>query len=264
MVDIIDFNINLRAEVEAGKYTPAFGYNNPARILAWDAPGEYPIICIGNTSDSHPFKANAYGVPEFPEEHSTIRLLVNNPNENDSSRFEAELDSCVVNIHNARYGAERKQVVSFYARTLLRIARRMFEDEFEKKLDRAYQYQNMMVYERGLKKGRMECLSRLHDEQPATFISLIGPYLNEAELKREAELRDKYFFIPKGETYRVIDDNGHLLLSHWKPSDEHLRALLSVIGFLECHKKELDKDYPVIRFLKDLSLELDDVKKGKR
>lgn len=48
----------------------------------------------------------------------------------------------------------------------------------------------------------------------------------------------------------------------WKPDDEDFRALLAAIGFIRCHKKHLDKDYPVLQYLEHLALELDKVEKG--
>lgn len=50
--------------------------------------------------------------------------------------------------------------------------------------------------------------------------------------------------------------------SRWKPDDEDVRALLAVIGFVRCHKKHLDKDYPVLQYLEHLALDLDKVEKG--
>lgn len=64
----IPFGIKYRPQIESGEYKAILECGIEAEILAWDQPGEYPIICVAKIDDAIPFRADgngkAYHLPE--------------------------------------------------------------------------------------------------------------------------------------------------------------------------------------------------------
>lgn len=122
----ISFDIKYRPQIESGEYKVVTDVGEPVEVVKWDCKGKCPILAViddGDTQDSCFYDEN--GVSYSGKE--CIYILTN---ELELTEFERELDSCVENIQNS-YGDDRKRNIRFYADTLLEIARKQLESEFQ-------------------------------------------------------------------------------------------------------------------------------------
>ena len=60
----LEFNATMRHAIEIGIFNPILNGGLPARILAWDAPGQFPIVCMADSNEGVPFKVDENGRSE--------------------------------------------------------------------------------------------------------------------------------------------------------------------------------------------------------
>ena len=96
----IPFSVDYRNEVESGEYKVILDCGVEATILLWDAPGEYPIVCIANKENAIPFRTDANGrAYNLPNGSNYSDLLL-------ISAKKSEFEECLVEFFNNRLDME--------------------------------------------------------------------------------------------------------------------------------------------------------------
>lgn len=84
----IPFDIIYRPQIESGEYKVILDCGVEAEILAWDKPGEYPIVCIAKKEGAVPFRTDNNGIAyHYPEGSNYSDLFIVTP-EPEMSEFE--------------------------------------------------------------------------------------------------------------------------------------------------------------------------------
>lgn len=90
------FSIDYREEIESGEYKVFLECGVEADILLWDAPGDYPIVCIAKKENAIPFRTDtngkAYHLPNGSN-YSDLVLV---------SSKQTEFENCLVEFFNNR------------------------------------------------------------------------------------------------------------------------------------------------------------------
>lgn len=84
----IAFDIKFRPQIESGEYKVVLDCGVEAEILAWDKPGEYPIVCMAKKEGAIPFRTDNNGIAyHYPEGSNYSDLFIVTP-EPELSEFE--------------------------------------------------------------------------------------------------------------------------------------------------------------------------------
>jgi hypothetical protein len=87
----IQFDIKYRPQIESGEYKVILDCGVEAEILAWDKPGEYPIVCMAKKEGAIPFRTDNNGIAyHYPEGLNYSDLFILTP-EPELTEFEATL-----------------------------------------------------------------------------------------------------------------------------------------------------------------------------
>lgn len=86
----IPFDIKYRPQIESGEYKVILDCGVEAEILAWDKPGEYPIVCMAEKEGAIPFRTNSNGIAyHYPEgsNYSDLFIITPEPELTDCQKF---------------------------------------------------------------------------------------------------------------------------------------------------------------------------------
>lgn len=86
----IPFDIKYRPQIESGEYKVILDCGVEAEILAWDKPGEYPIVCMAEKEGAIPFRTNSNGIAyHYPEgsNYSDLFIITPEPELRDWQKF---------------------------------------------------------------------------------------------------------------------------------------------------------------------------------
>lgn len=87
----IPFSIEYRPQIESGEYKVILDCGVEAEILAWDKPGEYPIVCMAKKEGAIPFRTDNNGIAyHYPEGSNYSDLFVIAP-EPEMTAFEKKV-----------------------------------------------------------------------------------------------------------------------------------------------------------------------------
>ena len=156
----IPFDIKYRPQIESGEYKVMLDCGVEAEILAWDKPGEYPIVCMAKKEGAIPFRTNNNGIAyHYPEGSNYSDLFIITP-EPELSKFEEAIGA---EIFDPPFNAEQVKVIREESAKLLALARKELEPEVLERLEAAYKNQDEVVYENGKRDGKAEALMRLEE-----------------------------------------------------------------------------------------------------
>ena len=154
----IPFDIKYRPQIESGEYKVMLDCGVEAEILAWDKPGEYPIVCMAKKEGAIPFRTNNNGIAyHYPEGSNYSDLFIITP-EPELSKFEEAIGA---EIFDPPFNAEQVKVIREESAKLLALARKELEPEVLERLEAAYKNQDEVVYENGKRDGKAEALKDL-------------------------------------------------------------------------------------------------------
>lgn len=89
----LKFDIKYRPQIESGEYKVILDCGVEAEILAWDKPGEYPIVCMAKKEGAIPFRTDNNGIAyHYPEgsNYSDLFIITTEP---ELSEFEKKVYS---------------------------------------------------------------------------------------------------------------------------------------------------------------------------
>lgn len=76
----IPFDIKFKPQIESGEYKVILDCGVEAEILAWDKPGEYPIVCMAKKEGAIPFRTDNNGIAyHYPEGSNYSNLFIITP-----------------------------------------------------------------------------------------------------------------------------------------------------------------------------------------
>jgi hypothetical protein len=125
----IPFNVKFRPQIESGKYKVILDCGVEAEILAWDKPGEYPIVCMAKKDGAIPFRTDNNGIAyHYPEGSNYSDLFIVTP-EPELTEFEKAIEEyikCFTGIVQTDVAAKQ------WSAELLNIARKEIVDKCDK------------------------------------------------------------------------------------------------------------------------------------
>ena len=120
----IPFDIKYRPQIESGEYKAILECGIEAEILAWDKPGEYPIICVAKKDDAIPFRTDGNGKAyHYPEgaNYSNLFLVTPAP---ELTEFEKMVREAIEYDPETSSEEEIEQAVRGYAEDILELAKK--------------------------------------------------------------------------------------------------------------------------------------------
>ena len=119
----IHFDIKYRDKIESGEYKVILDCGVEAEILAWDKPGEYPIVCMAEKEGAIPFRTNNNGKAyHFPEGANYSDLFIVTPEE-ELTDFENAFGRAMMEIPEPKEKEEWYPFLKEKATELLALAR---------------------------------------------------------------------------------------------------------------------------------------------
>jgi len=150
----IPFDIKHRPQIESGEYKVILDCGVEAEILAWDKPGEYPIVCMAKKEGAIPFRTNNNGKAyHFPEGANYSDLFIVT-SEEEMTEFEIALENFVMNADASEQTFHED--VKQHAAELLAIARKELIKEGTSKNEIG-----TMLYDAGFEDGKAEAFMEL-------------------------------------------------------------------------------------------------------
>lgn len=167
----IPFDIKYRPQIESGEYKVMLDCGVEAEILAWDKPGEYPIVCMAKKEGAIPFRTDNDGVAyHYPEGSNYSDLFIITP-EPELSEFRMKVNEFAETYELAATDSESWEyktcngnlqlIVDKYAAELLALARKEMEEELKEKVLHDYWKQASDQCIQARKEGKAEALKDL-------------------------------------------------------------------------------------------------------
>ena len=148
----IPFDIKYRPQIESGEYKVILDCGVEAEILAWDKPGEYPIVCMAEKEGAIPFRTNSNGIAyHYPEgsNYSDLFIITSEPKLTDWQKF---ISGCLQKYGLLDCGAADR-IAKECSAELLELA--------TKELAPTFGAEYMNGYEDGINYGRAKALKDL-------------------------------------------------------------------------------------------------------
>lgn len=148
----IPFDIKYRPQIESGEYKVILDCGVKAEILAWDKPGEYPIVCMAKKEGAIPFRTNSNGIAyHYPEGSNYSDLFIITP-ELELTDWQKFISGCLQKYGLLDCGAADR-IAKECSVELLELATKELAPTFGAKY--------MNGYENGINYGRAKALKDL-------------------------------------------------------------------------------------------------------
>lgn len=148
----IPFDIKYRPQIESGEYKVILDCGVEAEILAWDKPGEYPIVCMAKKEGAIPFRTNSNGIAyHYPEGSNYSDLFIITP-ELELTDWQKFISGCLQKYGLLDCGAADR-IAKECSVELLELATKELAPTFGAKY--------MNGYENGINYGRAKALKDL-------------------------------------------------------------------------------------------------------
>jgi len=144
----IPFDIKYRPQIESGKYMVVDNYDNPVRIICWDASNSFPIIYLDG--QGNPFARHIDGTTDYRNgpmlDYKQDLFVITVPEL--ITDFEKELGGIAQAWVDKR--AELTiECIKVHAERLLKVARKELQLEINAEIDKAYKNSDKEQYRRG-------------------------------------------------------------------------------------------------------------------
>lgn len=153
----IPFEIKFRPQIESGEYKVMLDCGVEAEILAWDKPGEYPIVCMAKKEGAIPFRTDNDGVAyHYPEGSNYSDLFIITPDP-ELTEFENAIVK-IVKLCDGTCSSESdiKECIKSHSAELLELARKELVKEGTSKNE-----MGTMLYYAGFEDFKEEALKDL-------------------------------------------------------------------------------------------------------
>lgn len=175
----IPFDLKYRPEIESGECKLVTREGFAARIVCWDAKGDWPIVALyDDNGDEYVKWAHEDGRRNDEDSRTDLLIQIDEPEEEEESLTEFEEAFKRIVLEN--FGAVVDETVAHNikpaCKALLDIARKDYETEIEL----AYKTADEVQYQKGYRKGIEDCgyYNELSADMDGVSVPETKPYIN--------------------------------------------------------------------------------------
>ena len=158
----IPFDLKYRPEIESGECKLVTREGFAARIVCWDAKGDWPIVALyDDNGDEYSTWLHEDGRRNDEDSLSDILIQIDEPEEEEESM--TEFEEAFKRIVLEKFGAVVDETVAHNIKpacnALLDIARK----DYEKEIELAYKTADDVQYQNGYRKGIEDCIDHINN-----------------------------------------------------------------------------------------------------
>lgn len=158
------FDLSLWLQDKSRKVVTRGG--KPVRIVCWDKLGDFPIIaCIKYSDDYEDFESYNIDGSKYSYNREDQNDLFFADEEEKLTEFEKKLVDLVSGWCDSHIETP-EEYINKHSQTLLDLARKELQPEFETELDKAYKTQDDVVYRNGYAQGKQDTLKETLESLP--------------------------------------------------------------------------------------------------
>lgn len=157
----IPFDLKYRPEIESGECKLVTREGCAARIVCWDAKGDWPILALyDDNGDEYVTWAHEDGRRNDEDSLSDLFILIDEPEEEEPL---TEFEEAFKRIVLEKFGAVVDETVAHNIKPACKVLLDIARKDYETEIELAYKTADDVQYQNGYRKGIEDCIDHINN-----------------------------------------------------------------------------------------------------